>query len=187
MTTRLTALGAGAALLVTSVVSGTVLALNSSTSGSGSTTTPGSSASKSADPTLGGGAASSQGNNGNGNGPSTNPGHPINLTGSVTGRVAPGSPATLTVTIGNPNNQDIVVTSVTGTITSVTSLNLPGRPTCSPSWYSVGTFTGSKAIAKNKSGTISVPLALADLPATNQDNCKGSTVQFSFTAQAQQA
>jgi hypothetical protein len=178
MTTKLTALFAGGALVVVSVASTAALQL-----------TGGTAAPKSQDPTLGGGSASTnaQGNNGNGNGSSTNPGHPITLSGSVTGTVAPGSPATLTVTIGNPNNQDIVVTSLTGTITSVTSLGLVGRPGCSPSWYSVGTFSGSKAIAKNKSATISVPLSLSDLPSTNQDNCKGSTVQFSFTAQAQQA
>ena len=175
MTTKLTALVAGGALAAVSVVSTAALQLSGST------------APKSTDPTLGGGSASAQGNNGNGNGAGTNPGHPLTLSGTVTGRVAPGSPATLTVAIDNPNNQDIVVTSLTGTITSVTSLNLPGRPTCSTSWYSVGTFTGSKPIAKNKSGTISVPLTLTDLPTTNQDNCKGSTVQFSFTAQAQQA
>jgi hypothetical protein len=174
MTTRLTALVAGGALVVASMVSTAVLEL------------AGSAATKSPDATtLGGGSASAQGNNGNGNPNSV--GHTISLSGSVVGRVAPGSPATLTVTISNPNNQDIVVTSLTGTITSVTTLGLPGRPACSTSWYSVGTFTGSKAIAKNKSGTISVPLSLADLPSTNQDNCKGSTVQFAFTAQAQQA
>ena len=173
MTTKLTALVAGGALVVASVVSTAVLELTGSTS------------TKSPDPTLGGGSASAQANNGNGN--PNNVGHTISLSGSVVGRVAPGSPATLTVTISNPNNQDIVVTSLTGTITSVTSLGLVGRPVCSPSWYSVGTFSGSKAIAKNKSATISVPLSLSDLPSTNQDNCKGSTVQFSFTAQAQQA
>jgi hypothetical protein len=173
MTTKLTALVAGGALVVASLVSTAVLELSSSTSA------------KSPDPTLGGGSASAQPNNGNGNPNSV--GHTITLSGSVAGRVAPGSPATLTVTISNPNNPDIVVTSLTGTITSVTSLGLAGRPVCSPSWYSVGTFTGSKPIAKNKSGVIAVPLSLADLPSTNQDNCKGSTVRFSFTAQAQQA
>ena len=174
MTTKpLTALVAGGALVVVSLVSTATLQLS------------GASAPPPRDPSLGGGSTT-PGNKGNGNAGASNPGHPIGLSGTVVGHVAPGSPATLTVTINNPNNQDIIVTSLTGTITSVTTLGLPGRPACSPSWYSAGTFTGSKPIAKNTSGTVSVPLMLADLAATNQDNCKGSTVQFSFTAQARQ-
>jgi hypothetical protein len=136
-------------------------------------------------PTQGGGTIT-QGNNGNGNG-NGNPGHAITLTGTVVGKISPSSPAVLNITIDNPNNQDIVVTSVTGSITSVTSAGLADRPVCSAAWYSVGTFTGPKTIAKNKSAQVSVPLTLTDLPSTNQDNCKGSTVQFSFAAQAQQA
>jgi hypothetical protein len=144
-----------------------------------------SNASQSSSPTLGGGNVSSSNNGNNGNG--SNSGHPITLTGSVVGKIGLGTPATLTVTISNPNNQDIVVTSVTGAITSVTSAGLVGSPVCSSSWYSVGTFTGSKTVMKNASGQVSVPLTLTNLPSTNQDNCKGSTVQFTFTAQAQQA
>jgi hypothetical protein len=146
-------------------------------------TTPTSNVAQPSSPTLGGGNVSSNGNNGNG----SNAGHPITLTGSVVGKIWPGSPATLNVTISNPNNQDIVVTSVTGAITSVTSAGLDGRPVCSSSWYNVGSFTGSKTIAKNANGQVSVPLTLTNLPSTNQDNCKGSTVHFTFTAQAQQA
>jgi hypothetical protein len=148
-------------------------------------TTPTSNAAQPSSPALGGGNVSSNGNNGNGG--NGNPGHAITLTGAVVGKISLGTPATLTVTISNPNNQDIVVTSVTGAITSVTSAGLVGRPACSTSWYSVGTFTGAKNVAKNASGQVSVPLSLTNLPSTNQDNCKGSTVQFSFTAQAQQA
>ncbi|MCW3101399.1 MAG: hypothetical protein JWL77_7017 [Chthonomonadaceae bacterium] len=146
-------------------------------------TTPTSNAAQPSSPTLGGGNVSSNGNNGNGN----NAGHPITLTGSVVGTISLGAPATLNITISNPNNQDIVVTSVTGAITSVTSAGLVGRPVCSSNWYSVGSFTGSKTITKNANGQVSVPLTLTNLPSTNQDNCKGSTVHFSFTAQARQA
>jgi hypothetical protein len=148
-------------------------------------------------PALGGGAvtpdgATVQGStsgaaNSPGNSPSSNPGHQIDVTGTVVGQLRPGSPATLTVSITNRNSQDIVVTSVTGTITSVTTRGLPGLPVCSTSWYTVGTSTAPTSIAKNKSGTVSVPVTLNDLPTTNQDNCKGSTVQLSFTAQARQA
>jgi hypothetical protein len=133
--------------------------------------------------TLGGGSVDS--NNGNGN--NANPGHPITLTGAVVGKLGPGTSATLNVTISNPNNQDIVVTSVTGAITSVTSAGLVGRLACSSSWYSLGSFSGSKTIAKNKNAQVPLALTLTNLPGTNQDNCKGATVRFTFTAQAQQA
>jgi hypothetical protein len=153
-------------------------------------TTPTSNAAQPSSQTLGGGNVSNgngngNGNNGNGNG--NNSGHPITLTGAVTGTITLGTPTTLDITISNPNNQDIVVTSVTGAITSVTSAGLVGRPVCSSSWYSVGSFTGTKTITKNSNGLVALPLALTDLTSTNQDNCKGSTVRFSFTAQAQQA
>ena len=123
------------------------------------------------------------GNNGSGggNGASPNPGHPITLTGTVVGVVRPGAPATLVVDVRNQNNQDILVTSVTGTVTSAS------RAGCDPAWYSVGTWSGSSTIRKNASGQVSVPLLLADLPTTNQDACKGATVQLAFTAQARQA
>jgi hypothetical protein len=146
-------------------------------------TTPTSNAAQPSSPTLGGGNVSSNGNNGN----SSNPGHPITLTGSVTGTITLGTPTTLNITISNPNNQDIVVTSVTGAISSVTSAGLVGRPVCSSNWYTVGSFNGSKTVTKNSSGLVALPLVLSDLTSTNQDNCKGSTVHFSFTAQAQQA
>jgi hypothetical protein len=143
-------------------------------------------------PALGGGAvtpdgAAVQGSGGGASNNPGNPGHQIDVTGSVTGQLRPGTPATLTVTIANRNNQDIVVTSVTGTITSVTTLHAAGLPLCDASWYVVGTSTAPTPIAKNRTGTVVVPVTLNDLPSTNQDNCKGSTVQLSFTAQARQA
>lgn len=117
-------------------------------------------------------------------GNTSNPGHDITLTGAVSGTLRPGSPATLNVTITNPNNQDIIVTSVTGNITSVSTGNRVGLPSCDAAWFHVGTFTGPKKIAKNKSGSVTVPLFLDNLN-VNQDNCMGATVQFSFAAQAQ--
>ncbi len=119
------------------------------------------------------------------NGTSGNPGHPITVTGAVTGTIAPGRPATLTVTIINPNNQDLVITSVTGAITLVTTAGIVGRPPCNAAWYHVGTSTAATPIKKNKSAVVSVPISLDNRFDTNQDNCKGATVRFSFAAQAQ--
>lgn len=136
-----------------------------------------------------------QGNNGNGNGNggsngSTgggNAGHAITVSGVVQGQVAPGRSATLVVTISNPNNQDILVTSVTGSVTSVTTGHQAGKPACSTSWYQVGSFSGSLRIAKNANGVISLPVTFLNSPNVNQDNCKGAQYTFSFTAEARQA
>jgi hypothetical protein len=168
---------------------------NGTTSGNGTTTGATTGGGATGTGTAGGaGTGNTTGGTTNGNGNGTgngttgsNPGHPITVTGAVVGKINLGSPATLNVTIANPNNQDILVTSVTGAITSVTSAGLTGRPACSSTWYSVGSFTGSKTITKNSSGQVTIPLTLTNLPSTNQDNCKGSTVHFSFTAQARQA
>jgi len=135
-----------------------------------------------------GGNANGNGNNGNGNGNGgSNNGHPLTVSGQVTGSVGPGSPASLVITIANPNNQDVLVTSVTGAITSVTTGSQAGKPSCSVSWYHVGSFSGSKAIAKNASGTVSLPVTFDDLSNVNQDNCKGAHYTYSFTVQARQA
>jgi hypothetical protein len=170
------------AAVVTSAAGVGIYQLTTASSSSSSSST---SSSQPSAQTLGGGSVDS--NNGNGNGNNANPGHPITLTGAVVGKLGPGTSATLNVTISNPNNQDIVVTSVTGAITSVTSAGLVGRLACSSSWYSLGSFSGSKTIAKNKNAQVPLALTLTNLPGTNQDNCKGATVRFTFTAQAQQA
>lgn len=128
------------------------------------------------------------GNNGNGAGGTNQPpGKAVTVSGSVVGKIGLGSPATLNVTVDNPNNQALVITKVMGTITSVTSAGQAGKPACSAAWYSVGTFTGSKALPKNGSAIVAVPLTLTPLSSTNQDNCKGSTVTFAFSATAEQA
>ena len=144
-------------------------------------TPTGSTSARPTSPTLGGGSVTNNGNKG------SNSGHAITLSGDVVGTVGLDSPATLNVTISNPNNQDIVVTRVTGTITSVTTAGIDGLPVCSSSWYSVGTFDGTQPIAKNSSGVVSVPIVLSDVASTNQDNCKGAAVSFTFSAEARQA
>lgn len=133
-------------------------------------------------------AAGGNGNgNGNGNaGSNQPPGKAVTVTGAVVGTIKLGAPATLNVTVKNPNNQDMSITQVTGTITSVTSAGIAGRPVCDKSWYSVGTFTGSKSLPKNGSAVVAVPLTL-NTTTINQDNCKGQTVQFSFKATAEGA
>jgi hypothetical protein len=128
-------------------------------------------------------APASQGNGNGGNAP----GHAISVSAVVSGRLGPGSPALLLVTITNPNSQAVEVTSVSGAVTSVTSGTLPGKSACSASWYHVGTFTGSRTVARNSSTTVALPVTFDDVLTTNQDNCKGARFTYSFTAQARQA
>jgi hypothetical protein len=128
---------------------------------------------------------SSGGNNGNGSG--GNQGHSLDVSGTVVGSVGPGSSAQLVLTISNPNNQDVLLTSVSGNVTSVTSAGIAGKPVCSASWYHVGSFSGSRTIVKGASTTIQLPVTFDDLASTNQDNCKRARYTYSFTAQARQA
>ena len=131
---------------------------------------------------------SSSGNNGNGNGNGGGgQGHSLDVSGTVVGSVGPGSPARLVITVSNPNNQDVLLTSVSGNVTSVTSAGLSGKPVCSASWYHVGSFTGSRTITKGARTTVELPVTFDDLTTTNQDNCKRAHYTYSFTAQARQA
>ena len=113
--------------------------------------------------------------------------YPITLTGAVDGKLAPGTPASLNVTITNTNPEDIVVTEVTAQISTVTSAGIAAKPACSADWFTMGTFSGSKLVTKNSSGVVALPVTLSDLTETDQDNCKGATYSFTFTALAQQA
>jgi hypothetical protein len=112
------------------------------------------------------------------------PGKSLIVTGIITGRVAPGLPAVLTVTVQNPNNQDLLLKTVAGQVTSVTSGPNGLLAACDKSWFSIGSFSGSQTVARNASTSLQLPVSLANISAVNQDNCKGATYNFSFTASA---
>lgn len=121
---------------------------------------------------------------GNGNGTS---GHPLTVTGAVSGSLAPGLPRTLTVTVDNARNQAVNLRSVTASITSVTGGSDSTKPPCSRDWFSVGSYAGNQPIAKGQKGQVELPLTLTNLPSVNQDNCKGARYSLAFTATADQA
>jgi hypothetical protein len=135
----------------------------------------------------GGGAVTTESNSSSAGGGSSNAGHPLVVSGTVVGTVGPGSPARLGVTIDNPNNQGVILTSVSGTISAVSSAGISGKPVCSVSWYHVGSFVGPRTIPKNSSTSVDLPVTFDDLPSVNQDNCKGAQYTYTFTAQARQA
>ena len=117
----------------------------------------------------------------------SSPGRRLALSGTVVGSVAPGQAARLVVTITNRGNQRVELSSVSASVTSVSSAGLAGAPTCSASWYHVGSFTGPRTIAKGASTTVELPITFSNSATTNQDNCKGAQYRYSFTAQARQA
>ena len=115
------------------------------------------------------------------------PGKAITVSAVVTGQLGPSSPAALLVTVTNPNNQPVVVTSVTGAVTSVSPGAQRDKAACSASWYHVAPFSGTRTVERNSSTTVALALTFDDIPATNQDNCKGARFSYSFSAQARQA
>ena len=133
-----------------------------------------------------------QGNNGvgGGNGGSTgagSPGQAFKVAVASTVPVAPGRAGSVTVTVTNPNNQAANLTSLSGTITSVTSVKNKDIPACSMSWIKMGSWVGTKAVAAKSSTTLTMPVTFNNLATTNQDNCKGVAYTFSFTVNGQQA
>lgn len=136
---------------------------------------------------MGGGSVSGNASSKGGGNSGSSQGHSLDVTGTVVGPVAPGRTASLAVTLTNPNSQAILVSTVSGTITAVTSGSLPGRPTCDKNWYSLGTYTGSLRLESGARTTVQLPLVLANLSDVNQDNCKGATFTYTFSAAAQQA
>ena len=136
--------------------------------------------------TLGG---NGQGNNGNGGGNTTgSPGQALAATVQAVTPLAPGRQATVTVRVHNPNNQAVILTGLSGRITGVTSGNLPAPiPACDPTWFQVGTWQGTLRIAANSAGLASMPVTFDNKPTTNQDNCKGVTYRYSFTATGRQS
>jgi hypothetical protein len=114
--------------------------------------------------------------NANSNG-SGNPGHPINVSGTVTGVLTPGATATLHVTVQNPNNQDLTLTQVAAT------LGTPSKAGCPSSWFRASGFSGTQTIKKNSTTTVNLLLSMLNKP-VNQDACKSATVPVSFTATA---
>ena len=119
--------------------------------------------------------ATTASNKGGGNG--SNGGHSITVTGSVSGSVVPGKTVPLVVTVTNPNNQNITVTSVQP------SVGTPNKSGCISSWFATTSFTGSQIVAKNSSSALSLTFAMLDTD-TNQNACKSATVPLTFTATA---
>lgn len=102
----------------------------------------------------------------------------------VVGDVAPGSPASLVISLGNPGSAPLVVTAVSARVTSVAGPT-PGAP-CSVDWYEVEPFRGSRAVPAGGSTTVELAVVFVDSPTVNQDGCKGATYAYTYRVEARQ-
>jgi hypothetical protein len=109
----------------------------------------------------------------------------LTVSQAVSGALTLGEPASLTVTVTNPNDQAVDLTSVTATVTSVDSSagdGPPAAPRCSP----CPLRQRSSASARAGSTTASLAIRLVE-NGQNQDRCKNATYRFSYSATANQA
>jgi len=107
---------------------------------------------------------------------SSNPGHPITVTGQVLNALLPGSTTALRVTVANPNNQALTLTNIH------VAIGTPTRTGCLATWFTVSDFNGSQSIAKNSSTTVDLPLSMVNDPSHSQDACRTAGIPLSFTA-----
>ena len=109
----------------------------------------------------------------------------VTQTGSTP--VAPGKAGSITLKVTNPNNQAVILTDVTTTVTSIGSGSNSKLPACSKSAISIAPWSGSTQIAANGSTSVIVATTFNNQPTVNQDNCKNVAFTFSFTATGRQA
>jgi hypothetical protein len=141
--------------------------------------------SESSSPTLGGGnvtQGNGNGNNGNAAGGGS-PGKAFTMTVQAVGTVGPGQHQLLNVEVGNPNNQNMLLTGASGVVTGVSKAG------CLASWFTVENWKpGATPTLAPANGhvTVQMRLTFADVN-TNQDLCKSTTaspVRISFTLNA---
>jgi hypothetical protein len=126
-------------------------------------------------------AAGSSKPNDNGNPNNPDPqGHAITVAFSIDKQLSPGSSATVSALVGNPNNQAVLITDVTGVVDAV------DKAGCSSTWLTVTPFHSApgRSIGINGHDTFLLPAQLAP-GAPNA--CKGAHFHVVLTAQGRQA
>ncbi len=113
----------------------------------------------------------------------TSPG-PLVTSSRVIGTVGPSNPATLLLVLSNPGQSAVRVTALSAQVTAVAGSPTPGAPDCSKDWYHVAPFSGSRTIAPGGQATIELAITFDDLPAVNQDSCKGARYTYTYRAVA---
>jgi hypothetical protein len=80
--------------------------------------------------------------------------------------------------VANPNTFAVPITSF---VTSV-AVDANHAPACKAEWYAVQLSTTPTSVAANGSASFAGTVKLTDLPATNQDACKGASITVTYTA-----
>ena len=110
----------------------------------------------------------------------------VNQTTVIT-NLAPGVAAqALSGTFDNPNSGPVYITSVTASISGVTKAAGAATGTCDATDYTLANATMpvgvEVAAGTGKGAWTGATLAFNNKPTTNQDACKGATVNLSYAA-----
>lgn len=117
--------------------------------------------------------------NGNPNKPEP-AGHALTVAFSIDKQFSPGSTATVSALVGNPNNQAVLITDVSGVVDAV------DKAGCSTTLLTMTPFhsAAGRAIGINGQDTFLLP---AQLAVGAPDACKGAHFHVVLTAQGRQA
>lgn len=115
------------------------------------------------------------------------PGKSLTATVRSVTQLSPGRSGSVVLRVENPNHQDVLMTGVASSVTSVTSGTRPGIPRCDKSWFVIGTMSGTPRVPGRGTTDVVLPLGMTNTKSVNQDNCKGVTYSFSFTVSGRQA
>lgn len=116
-------------------------------------------------------------------------GQPFSVSGNLTGLLAPGLSGTLLLTVTNPNNVPIFVTSLTVAVNANSTkpgCNGPANLQIQQSSASVATpltVPASGHVTLPSGGVTAPQVLMKNLP-TNQDACKGATFTFTYGGSA---
>lgn len=100
---------------------------------------------------------------------------------TVTELLAPGVSIPKTLTVANPNNQDVILQSVTVAVSALSPSPTAG-PCSTPADYGVEIDSPAPVeIKKNSSQPVNVRIVMHNRP-VNQNGCKSKTFTFTLTA-----
>jgi hypothetical protein len=131
-------------------------------------------------------------NNGNGNSATNgntagSQGKAFAISGALSG-LTPGATGHLMVSVTNPNNQDMKITSLSATLLSVTKAANAPTGTCASSAFTVGAYVGSYfTVTKNTTRSSSPGYIPVTLSHNAPNACQGATFNLSYSGTGSQA
>jgi hypothetical protein len=124
-------------------------------------------------------------------------GKAFTISGNLTGLLSPGASLPLDLSLTNPNKKQISISNLTVTMTSVvrTPAMVAANKPCSLADYSVLQYTGGYPLTVAGSSTASLSqlqVAASVMPhivmrdtTSNQDGCKGATINLAYSGSGQ--